>query len=195
MKSRLSIRNDCVWMRRRFCVIVHRNTVMQLWHPGRETNRDETVHDMRRQTEPDERRNTSTAAGNPLAQSSNANTRYETAGNPLAQGSSALVLDTKHNSETKVLRTNDIQRKSEVNAIQSKLNAVEQLTKNNKPNTGVSYTRWGRTTCPHSETVVYKGFKISNIQSIALIHNTNFIRLLHISNNIYIISCCNFTTI
>ena len=83
------------------------------------------------------------------------------------------TLDMKHNSETKVLRTNDIQRRAEVNALQSKLNAVEQSTKNNKPNIGVSYTRWGRATCPHSVTVMYKGLDIASLHSIAAIHNTN----------------------
>ena len=36
--------------------------------------------------------------------------------------------------------------------LERRLNSLET-----KPNSGVSYTRWGRTTCPNSASLVYKG--------------------------------------
>ena len=41
---------------------------------------------------------------------------------------------------------------SEMQKLQTNMKAMET-----KPNGGVSYTRWGRTTCPNAAELVYKG--------------------------------------
>ena len=44
---------------------------------------------------------------------------------------------------------------SEIQKLQTNMKAMET-----KPNGGVSYTRWGRTTCPNAAELVYKGISL-----------------------------------
>ena len=59
-------------------------------------------------------------------------------------------LENKYNSELEAVRANII-------ALQTKLNGLEESMTKNAPINGVSYIRWGRTTCPNSALLVYKG--------------------------------------
>ena len=59
-------------------------------------------------------------------------------------------LENKYNSEMEAVRANNI-------ALQTKLNGLEESMTKNTPISGVSYIRWGKTTCPNSASLVYRG--------------------------------------